>query len=64
LFSIIAIAIYLKLEGVIITPGVAWGGGMLFGAQSKQNAIQVVLNQIQKIHPEIVEYFEVQSCQV
>lgn len=32
---------------------------LLFGAQSKKSAIQVAIDQIQKIHPKIVEYFEV-----
>ena len=36
---------------------------LLFGAQSKKSAIQVAIDQIQKIHPEIVEHFEVGGVQ-
>ena len=36
---------------------------LLFGSQSKQSAIQVAINQIEKIHPQTVEHFEVGGVQ-
>ena len=36
---------------------------LLFGSQSKQSAIQGAINQIKKIHPQIVEHFEVGGVQ-